>query len=353
METPSPSISPDNLLRNVLVRFSRDRMFATGEIRYPKRSVRILSRRSSFPHCELRCPQVVSKDAGKRNTRSPSHREELRMTEMLWIRPRTLSEALDYLKDESLHVHGGGTHLLRNWKGSIRGLIDLSELGLDFVRISKEWIDIGAMATYADVVRALKNSFPENVLVDALSGTASTALRNRITIGGSFALLPPWSNVLGPAIATDAIVSIEGLNRGLHPVADVRRNKLLLKGSLIHSVRIPVRHSLAVFHTEKRVAFDYPSFTITICADFERDLFANVRIVITGVTDLFARLESIERKIEGRSPAEVDSRAVCASLPISFTMKPLGSPQYLLELATVQLERCVMKLVSLASRKRG
>ncbi len=275
------------------------------------------------------------------------------MTEMLWIRPRTLSEALDCLKDESLHVHGGGTHLLRNWKGSIRGLIDLSELELDFVRISNEWIDIGAMATYADVVRSLMNSFPENVFVDALSRSASTALRNRITIGGSLALLPPWSDVLGPAIATNAVVSLEGLNRGLYPVADFQRNKLLLKSSLVHSLRIPVRRSLTVFHTEKRVAFDYPSFTITIFADFENDIFRNVRIVITGVTNLFARLESVERKIEGCSPAEVDAHLVCASLPVSFTKKPLGSPQYLLELTTVQLERCVMKLVSLASRKRG
>ena len=275
------------------------------------------------------------------------------MTEMLWMHPRTLSEALDFVKDESMRVHGGGSHLMRNPKGSLRGLIDLSELDLDFVRISKEWIDIGAMATYADVVRALRNSFPENVFADSLSKSASTALRNRITIGGSLALLPPWSNLLGPAIATDACVSLEGLNRGLYPVADIQRNKLLLKGSLVHSLRIPVRHSLTIFHTEKRVAFDYPSFTITISADFENNLFKNVRVVITGVANLFARLESVERKIEGCSPAEVDARVFCESLPISFTKKPLGSPQFLLELATVQLERCVTKLVSLASRKRG
>jgi len=276
------------------------------------------------------------------------------MTDLIWFHPRSLDEALTLLQDESLRVHGGGTHILRSGRTTRGGLLDISQLGLDFVRIEKEWIDIGAMATYSDVIRALRNSFPDNVLTKALSQSASTPLRNRITVGGSLALLPPWSSILGPAVASDAMIFLEGGSRGGFPLSEFRENKpLLLKGSLIHSMRIPLRQEFFSFHPEKRVASDYPSFTVTALAALDNGVFSGVRIVVTGVKSLFVRLETVERGIDGHSPEEVDVRKICTSLPLSFADKPAGSSGFLCDIASVRLERCLSELISLASGKRG
>ena len=80
-------------------------------------------------------------------------------------------------------------------------------------------VELGACTTFADAAAYLESLDGECILAKALGSAASTPLRNRITMGGSTALFPVWSDLVGPLIALGAEVELTGTNPGLFPVA--------------------------------------------------------------------------------------------------------------------------------------
>ena len=58
------------------------------------------------------------------------------------------------------------------------------------------------------------------MLVKALKNTATTPLRNRITVGKRL-LSPLWSNLMGPLLALDAEVEVVGKLNGTHKYEDL------------------------------------------------------------------------------------------------------------------------------------
>ena len=95
-----------------------------------------------------------------------------------------------------------------------RGLVDVGKLGLDYVRIQAGTVRLGAGTTYAGAVRGLAAFDTCHPLVQALGSAATTPLRNRITVGGSVASFPYWSDLMGPLLALEAEVELTGGGRG-------------------------------------------------------------------------------------------------------------------------------------------
>ena len=277
---------------------------------------------------------------------------------MEWYFPQSMEELLILLSEgEGLMLHGGGTmllRLLRSGKADIRGLVSLSKLPLDDVKVNGEDIEIGAANTFSNAFSKINNLINKSgksqfscLLCAALGRAASTPIRNRVTIGGSVASLPPWSDLIASLYILDAKIVLFGKNSGEYDFKEFYINsKKLLLNSVITSIRVPINllNREFSYYRETRVSFDYPAFTIAVNAIINNSIVDDIRISVSGVKERVIRLSDIENFISGKNVSIMKQPGIAKDTSFSFGYKTAGSPEYLAHAARVELERSLHRI---------
>jgi len=266
------------------------------------------------------------------------------MREIQWYYPTLVEEAVSLIKREGVIAHAGGTNILRGSLKRVKGLVDLSHLPLKYHRHRGNTVEIGACITLADAAAYLEQTNGENVLVKALKSAASTPLRNRITLGGSIALFPAWSDPMGPLIALDAEVELAGKKSGYFPVTRYVDEPAFRKDTLITGVRVRMDTWMSFYYRETRTAADHPAFTVTLLLKSEEDRITDLRGVIIGCVGRYQRLLQLEEWLVGMQKGGVSLGDIGRHVNVSFTGKKFLSPAYLKHLVDVQVERGIAEL---------
>ena len=262
------------------------------------------------------------------------------MSELEWYYPKSSDEAANLVAKDGFVAHGGRTSLLRSPQSRTKALIDLSGTQLDYCTIEGGWIEIGAVHTYASAAKVMRQQNTNHILAKSLSAAASTPLRNRITIGGSVALAPVWSDLVGPLAALESKVVLRGSNIGTFALHDYLKNRDLRRNSLVAAVRFKQLDIAAFYHRATRTRCDYPAFSVTILAGNSQ----TYRIVIAGCTERYKRLFSLEEAVkENPAPGSLE-KIIATHVQVSFAGKKLGSPEYVRHLAMVSLQRGLSEL---------
>jgi CO/xanthine dehydrogenase FAD-binding subunit len=231
----------------------------------------------------------------------------------------------------------------------VKGLIDLGRLGFETIRREKSRVSIGAAATYAAVARALSGWKPGHVLARSLGAAATTPLRNRITIGGSVALFPYWSDLMGPLLALEAEVQLVGAHQGWHPAAEYVRRRELRQGSLITEVRWNEMDWKGAYYRWTRTRTDRPAFSLTVLAGDPVKPSGALRAVLVGCSGRYRRLTEVEEAMAGGGkPAEAAAAAV-----IEIPGRMGAGGEYLSHCARVELERLLSGLQESKGTNRG
>jgi len=264
---------------------------------------------------------------------------DMKMNEIQWYFPASIIEIEELLKIPKTIPHGGGTAIIKSGMGRIRGLIELGYLGLDRFSNKDGSVRFGATMTFSEVFEHIESLDRGNILSRALSRAASTPLRNRITVGGSTAHFPVWSDLMGPLIALDASVSLVGAHRGTFRVFEYVTSPELRKHTLITDVTCTLSGWHSYYYRETRTSFDYPAFTVTILVREETDRIEDMRVVIVGCAGKFKRFFEIEDALRGKRCSSVSVEGIGRDLDIKFTDKKFMSADYLRHLAGVWLER--------------
>lgn len=267
------------------------------------------------------------------------------MKEITWYFPSNLEEVPELLKKERVLVYGGGTALLRSNLARVEGLIDLKALPLNYCREREGVIEIGAGCTYSQITEVLQKIDSHNILIRSLSGAASTPLRNRITLGGSIAFFPVWSDLMGPLLALEAEVALIGSSKGSFPLVEYLKKREIRNRSLITGIYYKKRELNSYYFRQSRTHFDYSAFSISILVKKSASLSASrieePAIVIVGCRNKFSKLSSLEESLKNCSPDEVQIKDITGSLEVEFAAKKNYSPDYLKHLAAVELERAL------------
>lgn len=121
--------------------------------------------------------------------------------------PRDIGEAIGILSSfgDKAKIIAGGTDLLVQRPAGVECLIDISKLGLDYIKKEKDGFYIGATT----VVNALHNfpmfiSEPYRVLSEAAGSLATVTIRNTATVGGNLCNASPAANLPLPLMVLDA-----------------------------------------------------------------------------------------------------------------------------------------------------
>ena len=258
------------------------------------------------------------------------------MSNVTWVYPKSVDELTECLKNDTRPV-GGGTGFLRNVPRS-GSLADLSGVGISYVRVADGSARIGGVATFSDTVTALSAAVPDNILVKALSTAASPALRNTITIGGSVALFPPWSRLVGPLVALDSKVTLIGSTEGTFAVSEYVNSQELKEQTAILEVEVDVgRRWESHWYRFAPARFNYPLFTAVVLTETDGTSISDCRIVITGTRGRFKRLDQLEAAVRGTSRAAIS--VTPADLGAEIPGRQGFGGEYLTHLAAVEVTR--------------
>ena len=159
--------------------------------------------------------------------------------------PRTVSEAIRLLHKPGRQacLIAGGTDLVLRAGRSVTDLVDITRLGLDYIRRSGQGVRIGATTTLA----ALEQSphvqhLADGILAKAAAACGTIQTRNVATIGGNLTNSSPAADTAPPLLVLDANVVLQGLRTKRHvPLAEFFRgpHETVANGSLLTEIAIP------------------------------------------------------------------------------------------------------------------
>ncbi len=221
-----------------------------------------------------------------------------------WYRPHTIDEALSLMKKGEVIPYLGGTGFLHGKTVKASAFIDMRGLKLNFVEQTDSGVYIGAGRKFSDIGKC-QCTDGRVILRDAIKQAASTPLRNLITIGGSLAMMPAWSNIVTPLLALDAKVEILGTVAGTYEIEDYIRQKPLDGTSLIHRVFIPLVPGNGVYYRFGKTRFDYSDLDIGVYLEIKDDLIGKARIVIGNIFPKAKRLHNVEDYLVGKTTGEI------------------------------------------------
>ncbi|WP_376792047.1 FAD binding domain-containing protein [Thermoflexus sp.] len=269
-------------------------------------------------------------------------------------RPKTLAEALALLRRSDVRTVpiGGGTQVLGEGSKEVEAVVDLQDLGLNFIGLEGNILRIGATTPLQALVETpLTAAYGNGILATAARETAPLPLRNQRTVGGAVVGASgeqPLATIL-MALEAELIVFTEPESpRTLRLEAFYDyREALRRQGMILTEVRLPLSAAPigASFHKVARTPADAPIVGVAVRLFRGVDGACHgVRIAVGGVAARPVRLMEVEYTLEGRPPDP--ERFAEAARQAQALVHPLGdfrgSADYRREMVGVLLRRALM-----------
>ncbi len=235
---------------------------------------------------------------------------------MQLLTPDSLTAAVEMMSASSAPVTpiAGGTDLMVSWLAKSTDdlvLMDLSRIaGLDGVRFSDEWLELGAMTTYWQVIEleAVRAEFP--LLAEAASQVGAVQIQTRGTWAGNIGNGSPAADGVPVLMAYDAIVQLRSVDGIVETPLDQYftgyKQSVRTPGQLITGIRIP-RRRRDVHWFEKVGSRSAQAITKVGVAVVHDD--RGWRVVANSVAPFVCRCRNMEKALdEGltfKSPADI------------------------------------------------
>ena len=231
------------------------------------------------------------------------------------------------LSDPKNSILGGGMWL-RLGQARYHTVIDISRLGLDYIREEEKYIELGAMTTLRQMeTHPLLRELYGGVLPRCLAPIVGVPFRNTATVGGTVFGQYAFSDILTVLLALDARVL---LNRG-GEVALASFLALPRGTDILLAVRLPKDGRRAVFETQRLTRTDFG--ILSLCAAALPN--GEWRLSIGNRPARALRCEAAERYLAAGEP----ELAAQAARELPYASSSRGSAEYRRALAGVFTRR--------------
>lgn len=262
-------------------------------------------------------------------------------------KPTTVDEALRLLQRRygRAVALAGGTALLARRDARPQAVVDLSGLGLDYIRRSSDNVEIGAMTTLQSIVASpLLAGFAGGLLSTAAHATATRTVRNCATAGGSIVACGIANDLVVALLALDAaIVSASGDSMCLEDALANGGVSAHLK--LLLEVRLPLTSSdwRPAFERIARLPSDQAIVNVAAVLRCDHGVCKDVRLAAGGIDKTPLRLTRAERLLRGSRLSEADiTKAIGVQMKeVAPPSDILGSSEYRSEMLGVLLRRAM------------
>ncbi len=263
-------------------------------------------------------------------------------------RPESLEEAVRLIQPPAVVPLGGGTVLLPTRDPAVEEVVDLSRLGLTYIRAAKDGIRIGATTP-------LQHLLESPLLADQTGGhigpvlrlTASRNLRGQATVGGTVAAGGPENPFLVLLLALDTRLTVYQPEPSYIPLEGFLegRDDLLRQGALITELFIPSSSCRIGFAHVGRTPRDRPIVCAAACVEVDGEICREVRLALGGVARHPLRAREAEEVLRGRplTPENIQEAADRAAFSLNPPDDFRGSSEYRRAMAGVLARRAISR----------
>lgn len=274
-----------------------------------------------------------------------------------YVRPQTLEEALDYLKQNTgTRILAGGTDLVI----MLRRNVEMPEHILDIKAIPetkrleykpREGLFIGGSITVNQVAEAdiIREKYP--ALAQAANSLASYQLRNRATLVGNICNASPGADLSGPLLIYEAkvhivssagvrLVPLQGFFTGV-------KKTILQSGEIVTGVFLPdvAAGDTSVYLKQARIkGHDLGIVGVAVRLTAEKEF----RLAMSAVAPTPIRLTQVEEILNSRPLTS--ELAELAGEEVRRHIKPISdvrsSAEYRLHISGVLVKRAVAQLLA-------
>lgn len=250
--------------------------------------------------------------------------------------PTSLEEACQLLSsDPRNHVALGGCCWLRLGSRRIRKAVDLSRLGLDYIREENGCLVLGASVPLRQLETnpAVTGRF-DGLLGRAVSSIVGVQFRNLATVGGSVCGRFGFSDVITALLALDARVVF-------YRAGEMSLEAFLASdgcpGDVLTEVRIPDDGRRAAYESVRRSSTDFPVLAVAVSR-----LGSDWRVSVGARPFVAQRSSESEACLaQGRGPEEA-GKAAASQLRFGSNLR--GSEEYRRRMAEVLVRRAAQRL---------
>ena len=227
----------------------------------------------------------------------------------MYLKPKTLDEAVSVLASSGGQLLAGGTDFYpalgeRLPQGDVVDITSLSEIrGISF---QSDWIRIGALTTWTDVIRT-----PLPRCFDALKAAArevgSVQIQNRATVAGNLCNASPAADGVPPLLVLDAEIELTS-RTGIRqiPLAEFitgNRRTVRKADEILSAILVPRQAEAAPSVFLKLGARKYLVISISmVAAVVQSDQVGRVsdaRVAVGSCSAKAQRLRALERELSG------------------------------------------------------
>jgi carbon-monoxide dehydrogenase medium subunit len=260
-----------------------------------------------------------------------------------FIRPASLSQAraaLRKLGPKGMALAGGtGLHFMSG-KTTVTA-VDLTGLGLSYIRRKGGFFTIGAATPLADIQRYRG---PRWAMHEICRRISTHQIRNVSTIGGNICRVFPWADLPVVLLAMNArmlIYSGREKEMGADEYFASQPARLFSGGDLLTAVRIPVLKAHHGFGSVKatRTAAAFSLVTVAALLQLKNGRITSARVAAGGGIPFPKRLRSVEAALTGREaePCVFREAAALAGADAKWCRQEGMSAEYIHDLAEVSL----------------
>jgi CO/xanthine dehydrogenase FAD-binding subunit len=248
-------------------------------------------------------------------------------------KPEKLEIAYSLLQQQGASVIAGGAWLKLLPK-TIETAVDLSKLGLDFIRETDHQVEIGAMSTLRFVECSKEvQALGDGILSDAIHGIMGVTLRNIATIGGSVFGKFGFSDLLTPLLVLDAEVVC--YQHGAMSLENFLNEKI--RQDIVTQINIPKKQINGYYRSVKKTANDFPVLNIAISKEGNK-----CRIAVgarPGVARLAKETATYINQLEVVNEASLEACSAVLLEELKFSNNLRASKTYREDLAAVLVQR--------------
>ncbi|MGX4599927.1 FAD binding domain-containing protein [Faecalimicrobium sp. JNUCC 81] len=253
--------------------------------------------------------------------------------------PTTVEEAYSLLTKRKNNQLIGGSGFLRMGKKRIGTGIELSSLGLDYIKEDEEYIEIGAMTTLRSLETSsiIKNNFGD-IVANSVADIIGVQFRNVVTIGGTVFSKYGFSDLIVALLSLDTEVE---LYKGGRISLDEFLNKEYEK-DLLTKVYIKKNNKKASYKSLRNAKSDYPLVNVSVSKiDDIFKICVGARpqraVVANGASEFLSSNKLTEENIEKSAQIAVDE--------LIFGSNMRASKEYRYAMAKVLIKRAIMEVI--------
>ncbi|HAZ30284.1 TPA: hypothetical protein DCY65_01775 [Candidatus Acetothermia bacterium] len=199
----------------------------------------------------------------------------------------------------------GGVDLARSARTDLEGIIDITGIGLSYVRKVDGGLRIGATTTLTDLLmHSAIAEYLGGVLAETLRHVASPPLRNMATAGGAVVSAHPWADIPTALVALGAEVRWQAEREAHAPLEDLYRTAFrgTLRPAVVTEIALPRWEGAFAFEKVSLSRSDIALLNACCGLGLAEGRIAWARVALGATPDRAQRLHWVEEALVGEVP---------------------------------------------------